>query len=216
MTDTSPSTTPAVLAPVDVAIPALIESARCLGVAQAKGDAQAVPYWEAKISEYSHLITARAEPKAAPVDVAAVLDMLDTMARRGAMDDRLAGWELATLREARAAVERMAAALAAAREEKDRLRSGLTACLKQAEADILALRQRAEAAEADAVTERALQRAAKELPEGWLLSVEVERGAGWVELRDAAFAEIELANDGDTLAENITAAIDAALQEPRP
>lgn len=79
-------------------------------------------------------------------------------------------------------------------------------------AEIARLRQRCGELEADAATERALQRAAKELPEGWIVRVEVERGAGWVDLHDpsGAFTVQGLIDADDTLAAAIDRAIDRA------
>jgi hypothetical protein len=84
--------------------------------------------------------------------------------------------------------------------------------IEQQSAELEKLRQRCETAEADAATERALQRAAKELPEGWIVRVEVERGAGWVDLHDpsGAFTVQGLIDADDTLAAAIYRAIDRA------
>jgi hypothetical protein len=83
---------------------------------------------------------------------------------------------------------------------------------EQQSAELEKLRQRCGELEADAATERALQRAAKELPEGWIVRVEVERGAGWVDLHDpsGAFSVQGLIDADDTLAAAIHRAIDRA------
>lgn len=122
----------------------------------------------------------------APVDVAAVLATLRQVA--GELD-WMAG---AHMNEAASAVEQLAADLAAAREEVARLtaesvrRTMLHAC------DLNALRQRAEAAEADA--------------------------ARYLHLRNSDNAALVVLGPVDRILDgaDLDAAIDAALQEPRP
>lgn len=54
----------------------------------------------------------------------------------------------------------------------------------------------------------AIQEAAGNLPEGWIIELCVERGAGWVELYDADGDRHELDELPDaSLAEEVTAAI---------
>ena len=60
----------------------------------------------------------------------------------------------------------------------------------------------------------ALQRAAGELPEGFEICVEVERGAGTVRLYGPEGDEIK-GIEGDGLADEINEAIDTAMEAPR-
>src|SRR5690606_25429804 len=64
----------------------------------------------------------------------------------------------------------------------------------------------------DAVTERQIQRAAQHLPEGWRITVEVEKDAGWVDAFNPDGSRIEIDWIG-SLAEQIEHAIDTAMQE---
>lgn len=74
--------------------------------------------------------------------------------------------------------------------------------------------ERIAALEADAELHAALLTAAKTLPEGFILSVAVEKGAGWVDLSDPEFAEVKLPDAGDkTLAQQVRDALAAALKE---
>lgn len=62
----------------------------------------------------------------------------------------------------------------------------------------------------DAELERALQQAAKDLPAHFVISVNVERDAGWVELYDRYGYITKIDQEDLTLAEQVRAAIDAA------
>lgn len=84
----------------------------------------------------------------------------------------------------------------------------VTAQLAQATARLAAV-------EDEAATERALQRAAGELPIGWEIRVVIEPGSGWVELYDPEGNETMNSDCGD-IAEHINAALDAALQPKEP
>jgi hypothetical protein len=78
-----------------------------------------------------------------------------------------------------------------------------------------ALAQRCAAAERDAGLHRAMQRAAGELPEGWEIVIGVERGAGWVDVTDWDGNPHETCPD-DSLAQQVHAAIDAAIHQETP
>ena len=75
---------------------------------------------------------------------------------------------------------------------------------------------RAQLAEAQmgAELERALQQAAKDLPAHFVICVNVERDAGWVQLYGSDGDIMEFALEDLTLAEQVRAAIDAAKGEP--
>ncbi|SFQ70526.1 hypothetical protein SAMN05216578_102287 [Halopseudomonas formosensis] len=64
----------------------------------------------------------------------------------------------------------------------------------------------------DAATERQIQRAAQHLPEGWRITVEVEKDAGWIDAFNPDGSRIEIDWIG-SLAEQIEQAIDTAMQE---
>lgn len=66
----------------------------------------------------------------------------------------------------------------------------------------------------DAGTERQIQRAAQHLPEGWRITVEVEKDAGLVDAFNPDGSRIEIDWIG-SLAEQIEQAIDTAMQEDR-
>lgn len=53
-----------------------------------------------------------------------------------------------------------------------------------------------------------LQRAAAELPEGYNLTINVEKGAGWIELTDPDYENIKVNND---MVEGISYAIEDAI-----
>jgi hypothetical protein len=57
----------------------------------------------------------------------------------------------------------------------------------------------------------ALERAARELPEGYAIRVEVEHGAGWVQWFDAEGNEFDIDRDDNGLAENVERAINDAF-----
>ena len=65
----------------------------------------------------------------------------------------------------------------------------------------------------DAELERALQQAAKDLPAHFVICVNVERDAGWVQLYGSDGDIMEFALEDLTLAEQVRAAIDAAKGE---
>lgn len=62
----------------------------------------------------------------------------------------------------------------------------------------------------DAATGRQIDRAAQHLPEGWSITVEVEKDAGWVDVCDPSGASLVIDLIG-SLAEQIEQAIDAAM-----
>ena len=69
-------------------------------------------------------------------------------------------------------------------------------------------------AQRDAELERALQQAAKDLPAHFVVRViNVERGAKWVQLYDSNGEIAEFAPEDLTLAEQVRAAIDAAMKQ---
>lgn len=73
---------------------------------------------------------------------------------------------------------------------------------------------RAEALRVDAELGAAIQRAAKDLPEDWMLQIEVGQGSGTVRLIDYTGEEFKLPEwHGDTFAGEVNAAIDAARKE---
>ena len=78
--------------------------------------------------------------------------------------------------------------------------------------EILLQKQLAEA-QKDSELERALQQAAKDLPPHFVISVNVERDAGWVQLYGSDGDIMEFALEDLTLAEQVRAAIDAAKGE---
>lgn len=57
-----------------------------------------------------------------------------------------------------------------------------------------------------------LQRAASELPEGYLISVTVDKGAGWVILQTPDFEGLGFPWADDGLSSEISGAIDAAIK----
>lgn len=57
--------------------------------------------------------------------------------------------------------------------------------------------------------EENINRAAAELPEGWIIEINVERGAGWVSLYDNEGMSVVICEDG-TLSEQVSDAIDYA------
>lgn len=78
--------------------------------------------------------------------------------------------------------------------------------------DYEALQVECEKLRKEAETERQIQRAAQHLPEGWRITVEVEKDAGWVDAFNPDGSRIEIDWTG-SLAEQIEQAIDAAMQE---
>lgn len=62
-------------------------------------------------------------------------------------------------------------------------------------------------------TESAIQRACRELPEGWSMQIELERGAGDVTLFNAWDIVVDFGQDFDSsISEQVEAAIDAAMR----
>lgn len=62
-------------------------------------------------------------------------------------------------------------------------------------------------------TESAIQRACKELPEGWSMQIELERGAGDVTLFNAWDIVVDFGQDFESsISEQVEAAIDAAMR----
>ena len=65
------------------------------------------------------------------------------------------------------------------------------------------------------ILDDALQSAARDLPEGWSIIVQIERGAGWVELYNADGARIDFENVDRDLHEQVAEALKVALaKEP--
>lgn len=58
----------------------------------------------------------------------------------------------------------------------------------------------------------AIQRAAKELPDGYIISVNVERGSGWVTLDPPNGESITPDGGGMTLTEEVLACLERALR----
>lgn len=64
-----------------------------------------------------------------------------------------------------------------------------------------------------AILANAINAAARDLPDGWLIELCVERGAGWVELYNPDGDRHELEDAPDlTLGEQVTAAIGEAIR----
>lgn len=61
---------------------------------------------------------------------------------------------------------------------------------------------------------RAVNRAARDLPEGWEIRIDLERGAGAVHLTDPEGKETMIDGSGELFSDQINAAIDAAMGEP--
>jgi hypothetical protein len=80
-------------------------------------------------------------------------------------------------------------------------------------------RLRAQIAERDALRrakmDDVMQRAAGCLPEGYELRIELERGAGWCELYRPDGSQHDQEFEGDTLAEQVNEAIDAAMAQEK-
>lgn len=76
-----------------------------------------------------------------------------------------------------------------------------------------ALDKRLDAAEEHAKLDLQMQRAACQLPDGYILHVSVEKGAGWVVLDDVDGADSEPARDYEdsSLARQVEVTIDAAI-----
>ena len=86
---------------------------------------------------------------------------------------------------------------------------------RRAEKERDQLRAEVEALCKDVGTERQIQRAAQHLPEGWRITVEVEKDAGWVYAFNPDGRRVEIDWVG-SLDEQIEQAIDAAMQEGKP
>lgn len=76
-----------------------------------------------------------------------------------------------------------------------------------------ALDKRLSAAEEHAKLHLQVQRAAEHLPEGYILHLSVEKGAGWVELDDADGSQMDLgdAHIDSSLATQVDVTVDAAI-----
>ena len=64
-------------------------------------------------------------------------------------------------------------------------------------------------------TEDAIQRACGDLPEGWTVRIDMENGAGIVELYDDELERIEFPADSGSIAQDINRAIDRAIEITR-
>jgi hypothetical protein len=86
--------------------------------------------------------------------------------------------------------------------------------LSEAEQALQALREEVEGLRRDAALGAAIQRAARDLPDGWQVHVCVERGAGWPILYNPEGDVIECddIDADDRLTAEVLAAIDAAIR----
>ena len=71
---------------------------------------------------------------------------------------------------------------------------------------------RADAAERDAELYRNIQQACADLPRDWLITIDVERDAGTVALWHEGTAVPDFGSPDNTMAEEVLAAIDAAMK----
>ncbi|MNV90689.1 hypothetical protein D3C71_1850980 [compost metagenome] len=71
-----------------------------------------------------------------------------------------------------------------------------------------------ESLRADSELYRQIERAAKDLPNGWEIRVCVEKDAGYAELYDPDGCEIDFPNSCETLARTVSDAIDHANDSP--
>lgn len=68
----------------------------------------------------------------------------------------------------------------------------------------------------DLLVGQAVERAARDLPEGWELTINLERGAGWVEWTNDEGNTMGIEADGEPFHQQINAAIDAAIASTTP
>lgn len=61
--------------------------------------------------------------------------------------------------------------------------------------------------------ERALERAAEHLPQGWNIRISVENGAGWIRAERPDGTEVELYEDETDFADQVCAAVQIARLE---
>ena len=90
-------------------------------------------------------------------------------------------------------------------QQREHVRRELRNELEAAKAEMDSLRRDIEATSKEAALARAIERAAGELPERHMISVHVERGAGWVEATVTSEGGPDM-----TLAEQVNALVDAA------
>lgn len=107
--------------------------------------------------------------------------------------------------------QRILSAVTAERDAHWELLQQVTAFAARAEAERDQLRAEVDALRKDAALGSVVQRACRDLPEGFIITVWLEKDAGTLELclpdTDAALDDF----DGDTFAEQISNAIDAAM-----
>lgn len=96
--------------------------------------------------------------------------------------------------------------------ELNRLLSDVQAERDQARAEAKQLREKLRGQQDDYAVGAAIQRAAGELPDGYEIHLEVERGAGTVRLYDPSGDEVD-GIEGDTIADEIIEAISIAKGE---
>lgn len=64
--------------------------------------------------------------------------------------------------------------------------------------------------------EKAIDNAARDLPGGYLITLSIENGSAWIDLRDENTGYITIALDGSTKTEEISEAVKLAIAREQP